>query len=176
MEKIIGEKDFIKVGCVSFETAKSLKPFYNKICNFAWYKTEQIKPEYDKVYGEYYPDEIMDEFPDKYNDIVETVYGLHQFTSRNKDEYPNLYTAPLLFDVIRYFINEHHIHVSTYWDNSVNKWSWYSELMDCPDQSGIYQSKEHFDTMEEALDSGIKFVSTNLIMLYRYSVNKKSMP
>ena len=92
MEKIIGYKDFIEAGCVSFETAQALKEKYNKICDLAWYQTEQVKPEYEEVYGEYYPHEIMDEFPDEYDEVVETVYGLHQFSARNKDEYPNLYT------------------------------------------------------------------------------------
>ena len=162
MEKIIGYKDFIEVGCVSFETAKSLKPFYNKICDLAWYQTEQVKPEYDEVYGEYYPHEIMDEFPDEYDEVVETVYGLHQFSARNKDEYPNLYTAPLLFDVVRYFIKEYHIYVAPYWDNTVNKWSWHFELMDNPNQSGKYQSDCYYDTMEEALDMGICEVTKHI--------------
>lgn len=163
MEKIIDANDFIEAGCVSFKTAQALKEKYNKICDLAWYQTERVKPEYEEVYGEYYPHEIMDEFPDKFDEVVESVYGLHQFCSTNKDEYPNLYTAPLLFDVVRYFIKEHHIHVAPYWDNTVNKWSWYSELMDCPDHTGKYQSDCYYDTMEEALDMGIRVTAKDLI-------------
>ena len=163
MEKIIGIKDFIEVGCVSFETAKLLKPFYNKICSFAWYQTEQVKPEYDEVYGNYYPHEIMDEFPNEYDKVVETIYGLHQLTVRNDDEYSNLYTAPLLFDVVRYFISEHHIYIAPYWDNSVNKWSWYYKLMYCPDASGTYLSGCYYDTMEEAYDMGICEVTKHIL-------------
>lgn len=166
MKKIIGANDFIEAGCVSFETSQALKEKYNKICSYAWHISEQVKPEYNEVYGEYYPHEIKDEFPNEYDEVVETVWGLHVFTAKNSDDYgPGFFTAPLLFDVVRYFIKEHHIHVAPYWDNTVNKWSWYSELMDCPDHTGKYQSDCYYDTMEEALDMGIRVTAKDLISI-----------
>lgn len=162
MEKIIGSKDFIGERCVSFKTAKILKPIYNKICDLAWYQTEQVKPEYEDEYGGYYPHEIMDEFPDKFDEVVESVYGLHQFCSTNKDEYPNLYTAPNIFDVILFLISEYNIHVSAYYDNELGYWHWAYTTINVPDEEYWFNSSEEYNTIIEALDMGIRFVSKKI--------------
>jgi len=164
MEKIIGSKDFIRERCVSFETAKTLKPIYNKICELAWYITEQVKPEYEDEYGEYYPHEIQDEFPNEYDEIVESVYGLHQFCSTNKDEYANLYTAPNIFDVILFLISEYNIHVSAYYDNEAGYWHWIYTTINVPNKKEYtVDSSEEYDTIIEALDKGINEVAKHCI-------------
>ena len=167
MEKIIRSNDFIKERCVSFETAKILKPIYNKICDLAWYQFERIKPEYENKYGKYYPYEIMNEFPDKFDKVVESVYGLHQFISRNNDEYPNLYTAPNIFDVILFFIETYNIHISEYYDNG--KWYWCYTILDdyntlIGEDSEYYVNSDiGYDTIIEALDKGIFEVAKHCI-------------
>lgn len=161
MEKIIGSNDFINERCVSFETAKSLKHIYNKICDLAWYQTEQVKPEYEDEYGEYYPHEIMDEFPDKYDEVVESVYGLHQFCSTNKDEYPNLYTAPNIFDVILFFVETYNIHITEYYDNG--KWYWCYNTLNVEGSEYYVNSDNGYDTIIEALDKGIFEVAKHCI-------------
>jgi hypothetical protein len=161
MRKIVGYKDFIKVGCVSFDTAQALVNIYDKICNHCWHIYEQIKPEYNEVYGEYYPHEIKDEFPHEYDEVVESVWGLHTFTATN-NEYPSVYAAPMLYDVIQYFIKNYRVFISAYWDNRYNKWGWYYELMDYQDISGVFQDDEYFDDMNEAVDKCILTVAKRL--------------
>ena len=163
MEKIIDNNDYILIGCTSFETSKVLKNIYNKLCHYAWHTSERIKPEYEDEYGDYYPHEISDEFPDKYNEIVETVWGLHSFTTNNLEDYNNLYCAPLIYDVIQYFVKEHRVFISPFWDNRFDKWGYYYELMDYPDLSGQFISDEYFDDMVEATDKGIREVAKKLL-------------
>ena len=88
MEKIIGSNDFINERCVSFETAKSLKHIYNKICDLAWYQTEQVKPEYEDEYGDtwytYINDDIVIDVSFYYYE-GDYVVDLYVYSSLSKD-------------------------------------------------------------------------------------------
>lgn len=129
MEKILDPKIFIKHNVVSFETAKLLKNIYNKSCKFSWHKTNVVINE---------------------NNIIESVYDLCEIYEENKDNFLN---APDLFDVINFLADEYDFFINASHTNN-GKWTWHIKYPSSNDTN--YTSENEYDTIQEALDMGIK--------------------
>lgn len=129
MEKILDSKIFIKYNIVSFETAKLLKNIYNKICKFSWRKTNVFVNE---------------------NDTIESIYDLCEIYTENED---NSFNAPDLFDVINFLADEYGFYINASHNNN-GKWIWYFKYS--LNEDANYTSENEYDTIQEALDMGIK--------------------
>lgn len=65
----------------------------------------------------------------------------------------------LLYEAQKWLRTFKQIEASAAWDSEAGKWFWYVVLMDYPDLSGIYVSRNStYDLYETALSDGIKEV------------------
>ena len=63
---------------------------------------------------------------------------------------------PTLYEIQKWFRDEHHIEVSANWDTEEQKWFYFAQKMSnyAPDAVDLY-SKSAFKTYEEALNTGL---------------------
>lgn len=159
--KVKDSKEFIKLNIVSFYTAEVIKNRYKKFSNLSYTLHEQIKDEYLEEFGEYYPWEIKEEFPDKYKQVTEYVWIISNINSNNMDDDINVISAPSLIDVQTYLIENHRIFVYPIYDGT--NWIWCSQNMDVEDVINSYYFGEgKYDTMQEALDMGLRVTIKDL--------------
>lgn len=160
--KVKDSKEFIKLNIVSFYTAEVIKNRYKKFSNLSYTLHEQIKDEYLEEFGEYYPWEIKEEFPNKYKQVTEYVWIISNISSNNMDDdYINLISAPSLTDVQTYLIENHRIFVNVLYDGT--DWVWYSQNMDVEDPvQCFYYGDGKYNTMQEALDMGLRVTIKDL--------------
>ena len=168
---------YIKMGVVSFETAKLISSDYDNYCNKSYTYREAIKediPDNYKKYEDWYPHEIRDELGDeKANEILETVWYLSNFGCFNK-EYNDTFVAPSFQEVIDWVIKNRNVVLGVAYLNKTKKWVYTSQSIYMPDSDADYHndimqynsSKDKtFDTWQEALDYGIQItiLQTNTI-------------
>lgn len=155
-------KEFIKLGLVSFETAKEIKQEYKKLTNYSYTLNETIKEEYKEEFSSYYPWEIEEEFGSKkYKKVTEYVWRISNLTSDNKDE-SNIISAPSLYDLQQYLIEKYKIFVNPVFDGTY--WSWVSQNMYIEDPlECFYFSGIKYDTYAEALDDGLRITIINKV-------------
>jgi hypothetical protein len=153
MSNVVNSIEYSNKNLVSLETAIVLEPIYKKYCNNSYIQEERIKEEYVEEYGEWYTYELRDEFPDKYEELVEDVWVLSDITNNNDESDPRIYSAPNIFDVVTYIIENYKIYISAAF--AQGKWYWYSQNLDSIENS-LYANGIPYDTIQEAIDMGIR--------------------
>ena len=155
---------YIKAGVVSFETARELSIYFPKRTRLSYYSREALKediPDKYKKYEDWYPHEIRDELGDDICELIlERVWGLHEMGCCNK-EFPDVYAAPTLQEVIDWLIEDRGVVVTVAFLNKSRKWVYRSQSMlgehlQLNDNIENYTSTEQFNTWQEALDAGIR--------------------